>query len=130
MVGKIISSRNLYVLLVLLMLSGSSSARQEVVFQTIEKPRVVVLTDITNEPDDEQSMVRFLLYSNEYDVEGLIATTSVWLKGNVRPQKIRERIEAFGQVRGNLLKHALGYPTKEHLLSVTKGGITEFGRQG
>ncbi len=40
------------------------------------KPRVVVLTDIENEPYDAQSMVRFLLYSNHYDVEGLIATTS------------------------------------------------------
>ena len=39
-------------------------------------PRVVVLTDITNEPDDEQSMVRLLVYSNEFDIEGLIATSS------------------------------------------------------
>ncbi len=45
-----------------------------------EKPRVIVLTDISNEPDDEESMVRFLVYSSEYDVEGLIATTSVWLQ--------------------------------------------------
>jgi len=45
---------------------------------------VLVLTDISNEPDDEESLVRFLVYSNEYDVEGLIATTSVWLKDTVR----------------------------------------------
>ena len=44
------------------------------------KPRIIVLTDISNEPDDEESMVRFLVYSNEYDVDGLIATTSVWLQ--------------------------------------------------
>ena len=41
-----------------------------------EKQRVFVLTDISNEPDDEESMVRFLVYANEYDVEGLVATTS------------------------------------------------------
>ena len=44
------------------------------------KPRVFVLTDISNEPDDEESMVRFLVYANEYDVEGLVATTSTWLR--------------------------------------------------
>jgi hypothetical protein len=38
--------------------------------------RVFVLTDISNEPDDEQSMVRFLVDANKYDVEGLVATTS------------------------------------------------------
>ena len=30
--------------------------------QTTDKPRVFVLTDIENEPDDAQSLVRFLLY--------------------------------------------------------------------
>ena len=38
--------------------------------ETLAKPRVIVLTDITNEPDDEQSMVLFLCYTNEFDVEG------------------------------------------------------------
>jgi hypothetical protein len=41
------------------------------------KPRVFVLTDIENEPDDAMSMVRFLVYSNQWDVEGLAATTSI-----------------------------------------------------
>ncbi len=27
------------------------------------RPRVIVLTDISNEPDDEESLVRFLVYS-------------------------------------------------------------------
>ena len=35
------------------------------------KSRVLVLTDIENEPDDAQSLVRFLLYTNEMDVKGL-----------------------------------------------------------
>jgi Cellulose-binding Sde182, nucleoside hydrolase-like domain len=30
----------------------------------VEKQRVVVMTDIANEPDDQMSMVRFLIYSN------------------------------------------------------------------
>jgi hypothetical protein len=99
-------------------------------FVATEKPRVIVLTDISNEPDDEESLVRFLVYSNEYDVEGLIATTSVWLRNTVRPERIQERVAAYGQVRDNLLKHASGYPTKEYLLGVTKSGRPEFGMDG
>jgi hypothetical protein len=127
---KRVSAKCLFTLLTTLVVSQTSVAKQKLVLETLDKPRVIVLTDITNEPDDEQSMVRFLVYSNEYDVEGLIATTSVWLRKKVRPDNIRERIEAYGKVRDNLLKHAPGYPTKEHLLSVTKAGLPEFGMQG
>ena len=31
----------------------------------VPKSRVVVLTDIANEPDDQMSMVRFLVYANQ-----------------------------------------------------------------
>jgi hypothetical protein len=95
-----------------------------------DKPRVVVLTDITNEPDDQESMVRFLVYANEYDVEGLVATTSVWLRDTVRPERIRELVTAYGKVRANLLKHAAGYPTAEYLLGVIKAGRPAFGMNG
>lgn len=37
------------------------------------KPRVFVLTDISNEPDDEKSLVRFLVYTNEFDLERIVA---------------------------------------------------------
>jgi len=105
-------------------------AAPRIEFSQTDKPRVIVLTDISNEPDDEESLVRFLVYSNEYDVEGLIATTSVWLRDKVRPERIEERVNAYGQVRSNLLKHAPGYPTREHLLSVIKSGRPEFGMAG
>jgi len=105
-------------------------AQDGVRFERLEKPRVVVLTDIANEPDDEESLVRFLVYCNEFDVEGMIATTSVWLRDKVRPEKIRERVDAFGRVRANLLKHAPGYPSPAYLHSVTKAGLPEFGMKG
>src|SRR5271168_3442697 len=44
------------------------------------KPRVVVISDIGNEPDDQMSFVRLLLYSNEFDIEALVAATSTWQK--------------------------------------------------
>ncbi len=46
-------------------------------FSAAEKPRVFVLTDTENEPDDALSLVRFLVYANQWDVEGLVATTSI-----------------------------------------------------
>jgi len=92
-----------------------------------QKQRVIVLTDISNEPDDEESLVRFLVYSNEYDVEGLIATTSTWLRQKTREDLIRRQIDAYGQVRPNLVKHATGYPTAEHLLTVTRTGQPGYG---
>ena len=49
-------------------------------------PRLFVLTDIGNEPDDQMSLVRLLLYSNEIDIEGIGATTSVWQRDKVQPQ--------------------------------------------
>lgn len=99
-------------------------------FSYAEKPRIIVLTDISNEPDDEESMVRFLVYSNEYDVEGLIATTSVWLQDTTRIDLIKRQINAFDQVRNNLKIHAPGYPTAEYLFSVTKTGQAGFGMAG
>ena len=94
-----------------------------------EKPRVLVLTDISNEPDDEESLVRFLVYANEFDVEGLVATTSTWLKKNPREDLIWRDLAAYALVRTNLLKHAPGFPAAEDLLAVTKTGQTNYGMQ-
>ena len=85
-----------------------------------EKPRVIVLSDIGNEPDDAQSLVRFLLYTNEIDVEGILATTSTWLREEVQDYRMRDHVTAYGKVRENLLIHAPGYPTAEALQSKIK----------
>ncbi|NND31763.1 MAG: DUF1593 domain-containing protein, partial [Saprospiraceae bacterium] len=87
-----------------------------------EKSRVFVLTDISNEPDDEESLVRFLVYSNEYDIEGLVATTSTWLRSKPREDLIRRQIYAYDLVRNNLLIHKNGFPGKEQLFAVTATG--------
>src|SRR5262249_1896502 len=92
--------------------------------------RVLVLTDIGNEPDDSQSMVRCLLYANEFDVEGLVATTSIHLRNRVNPRMIAERVEAYGRVRDNLTKHADGYPTEAALRERIKSGQPALGMRG
>lgn len=92
-----------------------------------DKPRLLVLTDISNEPDDEESLVRLLVYANEIDIEGLVATTSTYLREKPREDLIRRDIAAYAEVRPNLSKHAEGYPTAESLLVVTKTGQNGFG---
>ncbi|MBE0654508.1 MAG: DUF1593 domain-containing protein [Bacteroidales bacterium] len=92
-----------------------------------EKPRVFVLTDIENEPDDAMSMVRFLVYANQFDVEGLAATTSIHQQKRVAPERIRQIVEAYGKVRDNLEKHEAGFPTGEFIRSVITEGLPEYG---
>jgi hypothetical protein len=93
------------------------------------KPRLLVLTDIENEPDDTQSMVRFLTYSNQWDIEGLVATTSVHQPGRTASDSIRAVVHSYGKVRDNLLLHEKGFPTEQHLLSVIREGRPTYGMQ-
>jgi hypothetical protein len=93
----------------------------------LAKDRVIVLTDIENEPDDTQSMIRFLTYSNHWDVEALVATTSTHQRDKTAAASIRVLIEAYAKVRENLLKHERGYPTADYLLSVLREGRPAYG---
>ena len=63
-------------------------------------PRLFVLTDIGNEPDDQMSFVRLLLYSNELDIEGLVATTSTWQKEYPQPETLLAVLEALRRGAG------------------------------
>ncbi len=90
-------------------------------------PRVIVISDIGNEPDDQMSLVRLLLYSNELDIEGLVASTSTWQKTAVHPETMRALIKAYGDVRHNLLLHAQGWPSAEELNSRVFAGQSGYG---
>jgi hypothetical protein len=78
-------------------------------------PRVVIISDIGNEPDDQMSFVRLLLYSNELDLEAMIASTSTWQRTATHPETMHAILQAYRQVRPNLLLHAQGWPTDEEL---------------
>ncbi len=97
------------------------------------KPRLLVTTDIGGDPDDKQSLVRLLLYANEFDMEGVIASASGTpgeLKQAItRPDLIHETIEAYGKVHANLTQHAEGYPSAEHLHGLVKSGNPQRGKQ-
>src|SRR5690606_10983125 len=87
-------------------------------------------TDITNEPDDQQSLVRFLVYANEYDIEGLVATTSTHLRSSTQKGKIEDLIKNYASVKPALDKHAEGYPSAEFLNSITTEHLPLFGMEG
>ena len=93
----------------------------------VERPRVVVMTDIANEPDDQMSMVRFLVYANQYDIEGLVATTSTWMKNRVRPDVLEMLVTAYEGVRPSLLRHQSGFPAADALRRLIVAGQPGYG---
>ena len=98
--------------------------------QTNQKNRVIILTDIEADPDDTQSLVRLLLYSNEIDIKGIIATTSCWHKTAVNPESIIKVIQAYGKVQPNLKKHHSDFPEARTLISLVKIGLPKYGMEG
>lgn len=94
------------------------------------KPRIFILSDILNEVDDSESLVRYLLYSNELDTRGICAVTSEWQQDVTNPQALRDIISAYGDVVYNLNKHVnpnAQYPNASTLLSLVTSGLTTYG---
>ncbi len=91
------------------------------------KPRIINTTDLGADPDDEQSMVRFLVCSNEFDVEGLIVATGCWKKSQSNTMMLDKIVNAYAQVYDNLKNHADGYPMPEYLKSISVLGQRGYG---
>jgi len=99
-----------------------------------ERLRVLVETDIGGDADDQASLVRFLLYANEWDVEGIIADRDAraFHKDPVRDhlglsvkngwELAQAYLKAYGEVHPNLSRHDPAYPTLEYLRSRTVSG--------
>lgn len=90
-------------------------------------PRVVIMSDIGNEPDDQMSFVRFLLYSNEFDIEAMIAATSTWQRTATHPETMHAIVQAYGKVRPNLMLNAKGWPTEQYLNARIFSGQPGYG---
>lgn len=114
------------------------------------KPRTIVTTD--GELDDVDSFIRMLLYSNEYKVEGLIISSSMWhYKGDGKGTRFTSEMEmtkklygertelrwpgtewiynlvdSYGKVYPNLKKHSSSYPTAEYLKDRIRIGNIDF----
>jgi hypothetical protein len=118
--------------------------------QTASKPRTIITTD--GEIDDVDSFVRMLLYTNEFHLEGLIYSSSMWhYKGDGKGTKIISEMDmtkqmygektdlrwpgtkwmddlilAYKKVYPNLIKHDKNYPKPNYLQSIVKVGNINF----
>ena len=117
-----------------------------------QKARVIVTCD--PELDDNNSMIRFLLFATDFDIEGIVLTSSQfhWKgdgkgttqfipgaeydRGDVHlgPQTewrwyddfMDNLIAAYEEAYPNLVVHDSRYPTPEYIKSVTKVGNVYF----
>lgn len=94
---------------------------------TAAGPRVIVVSDIGNEPDDSESLVRFLLYTNQLDAEGFVASTSTWQREIIHPELMYERIDGYEKVLPYLRAHDKAYPDAPALRALVKKGQAHYG---
>lgn len=94
------------------------------------RPRLCILTDIGGDPDDQQSLVRLLVYANEFDIEAIIPQhwdgETHGRNGRTPEQQmelVRDYIHRYGMVHANLSQHAAGYPSADRLEAVVKRGM-------
>src|SRR5689334_17577733 len=120
MAGRLARGIGIFVIAVMFLFPLSSTAGDRI--------RLIVETDAGGDPDDEQSLVRFLLYANEWDIEGIIANRPRARDGeNKNPERtglgiVRRLLRAYGECYPNLSKHDPRYPTLNHLWQRTVPG--------
>jgi hypothetical protein len=96
-----------------------------------ERLRVVIETDAGGDPDDEQSLVRWLLYTNEWDVEAIIANRASARDGENKNRErtglgiVEQLVRAFGQCYPRLVEHDSRYPNPDTLLSRVVAGYDD-----
>jgi Protein of unknown function (DUF1593) len=96
-----------------------------------EPLRVVIETDAGGDPDDEQSLVRWLLYTNEWDVEAIIANRAIAREGENKNRErtglgiVQQLVRAYGQCYPRLAEHDSRYPNPDTLLSRVVAGYDD-----
>lgn len=96
-----------------------------------QRPRIVVSTDVPpldvipgglgygppekrSDPDDLQSLVRFLVYSDDFQVEGLVASSGT-LANVANKQNLLDMIDVYSKVQKQLRANDANYPTADAL---------------
>jgi len=93
-----------------------------------DRLRLIIETDAGGDPDDEQSLVRFLLYTNEWDVEGIIANRPDARDGeNLNSERtglaiVRRQLKAYEACYDKLVLHDKRYPPPDQLLKRAVAG--------
>ncbi|MBC3758706.1 DUF1593 domain-containing protein [Hyunsoonleella sp. SJ7] len=97
--------------------------------QNLNKNRFILMSDIGHDPDDEQQLVHLLMYSNTFDLEGLIAVTGRYFRPNPKdtvkvlmPELFHYYIDGYEKVYPNLQLHEKGWKTPKYLHSIVASG--------
>ncbi len=95
-----------------------------------QRPNLIVTTDIGQDPDDQQSMVRLLHYANDFNLLGLIANADDNYDHEpptIRTDLLYQMLEAYDSIYPHLKKVDANYPSGEHLRSMVKSGCSGNG---
>lgn len=87
------------------------------------KHRTFIATDISNEPDDQMSLVRLLTYSNELDIQNIAIVTSTWKNDSLDDASVYTVLDGFGNVTAALNANVPAggqYPSAKSLASKVK----------
>ena len=144
-----LSNASIWICLAVFVLIQETTAKEK-----IAKPRIIITAD--PELDDNNSLIRFLMYSADFDIEGLVyASSQFHWKGDGKGTKfmvpgreytryglhlcpcesyrwktnerfIHEAVEAYEKVYSNLQVHNSNYPTPAYLQSKIKYGNIDF----
>ncbi len=116
--------RKIVVLMILIVMMFTIIACSNVkVAESNSKPRVIITSD--GEIDDECSMVRCMLYANEWDIEAIVTSSSQYHWHGHRwagDDWIEPYLDAYEQVYHNLIKHDKDYPSPDYLRERTALG--------
>jgi hypothetical protein len=83
------------------------------------KPRVLISSDIGGtDPDDFQSMIHLLIYSDQFQIEGLVS--SPYGEGSI--QDFQNIIDLYEKDYTQLLTHSPELPSPKSLRAITKQG--------
>lgn len=105
------------IILIFLLFSCTFSGKKK---EAPNNPRIIISTDIGGtDPDDNQSMIHFLMYSNLFDIEGIISSPSY---GDGTTQDILEMISLYEKDLPKLKNHAKDYPSPDSLRLLCKQG--------
>lgn len=110
----------------LLFLAGIPGASAE------DRPRLAVLTDIGGDPDDQQSLVRLLVYANAFEIEALVASASgtpgELEEAVTRTDLILGTLDAYAKVLPKLRSHGTDWPEAGTLRKTVRSGNPLRGR--
>ncbi|KAL5591068.1 hypothetical protein FOBRF1_014625 [Fusarium oxysporum] len=96
------------------------------------KPRIFILSDVSNEPDDAESLVRYFTYANQFITEGIVPVTSVWLRDRTCPEEMHRIVDGYAAAVDNLNAHvhpSHTYPSADHIRSLIRPGAPMYGME-